>query len=44
MDYRMNGMLWLAGLAAGALIVGVTGTLATRRAVTEPPVAVLRHG
>jgi putative ABC transport system permease protein len=43
-DYTVNPMLWLAGLISGALIVGVTGTLATRKAVYEPPVRVLRNG
>ena len=43
MDYSLNPLLWLAGLVAGAAIVGFTGTFATRRAVNEPPVAVLRE-
>jgi putative ABC transport system permease protein len=43
-DYTVDPMLWLAGLISGALIVGVTGTLATRKAVNEPPVRVLRNG
>jgi putative ABC transport system permease protein len=42
-DYRPDPLLWLVGLGAGALVVGATGTLATRRAVQEPPVAVLRE-
>jgi len=42
--YTPDLLLWILGLGLGALIVGVTGTLATRRAVTEPPVAVLREG
>lgn len=44
LSYRIDPVLWLAGLVAGALIVGVTGTLATRKAVNEPPVTVLRNG
>jgi len=44
LDYTVSGLLWPMGLGAGALIVGITGTLATRRAVNEPPVAVLREG
>jgi putative ABC transport system permease protein len=43
LDYRIDPLLWIAGLVAGALLVGVTGTLATRKAVTEPPVRVLRN-
>lgn len=42
LDYTVSALLWPLGLASGALIVGITGTLATRRAVNEPPVAVLR--
>jgi putative ABC transport system permease protein len=41
--YRIDPVLWLVGLVTGAVIVGATGTLATRRAVTEPPVRVLRN-
>jgi putative ABC transport system permease protein len=43
LDYTVSPWLWLAGWFAGAAIVGLTGTLATRKAVTEPPVAVLRE-
>ncbi len=42
LDYTVSALLWPLGLLSGALIVGVTGTLATRKAVNEPPVAVLR--
>ncbi len=42
LDYQINPWLLLTGWAAGALIVGITGTLATRKAVTAPPVVVLR--
>jgi putative ABC transport system permease protein len=42
-EYQPSLLLWLVGLLAGALVVGTTGTLATRRAVQEPPVAVLRE-
>lgn len=44
LSYTVDPVLWIVGLASGALIVGVTGTLATRKAVNEPPVAVLRNG
>jgi putative ABC transport system permease protein len=44
LSYRIDPVLWIAGLLAGSLVVGVTGTLATRKAVNEPPVAVLRNG
>jgi putative ABC transport system permease protein len=44
LSYQINPVLWLVGLLGGAIIVGVTGTLATRKAVNEPPVRVLRTG
>ncbi len=44
LDYTVDPLLWLVGLVAGSLVVGVTGTLATRKAVSEPPVVVLRDG
>jgi putative ABC transport system permease protein len=44
LDYRIDASLWIVGLLAGAIIVGVTGTLATRQAVNEPPIVVLRQG
>jgi putative ABC transport system permease protein len=43
LDYTVSPWLWFAGWFAGAAIVGLTGTFATRKAVTEPPVAVLRE-
>lgn len=44
LTYTVSPLLWPAGLAFGSLLVGVTGTLATRGAVNEPPVRVLREG
>ncbi|HSG64807.1 MAG TPA: FtsX-like permease family protein, partial [Gammaproteobacteria bacterium] len=43
LDYVPGPMLWLTGLVAGGLIVGVTGTLAARSVVNEPPVSTLRR-
>jgi len=43
LGFRVSPMLWPAGLLLGGLIVGITGTLATRKAVNEPPVTVLRE-
>jgi putative ABC transport system permease protein len=43
LDFVPDASLWLTGLLLGAALVGITGTLATRRAVTEPPVVVLRE-
>jgi len=42
LDYTIDPLLWIAGLLIGSVVVGVTGTLATRSAVNEPPVVVLR--
>lgn len=42
LDYAVSPLLWPAGLLLGSLLVGLTGTLATRKAVNEPPVNVLR--
>ena len=39
----INPMLWAYGILAGVLLVGVTGTLATRSAVNEAPVHILRR-
>ena len=44
MEYQIDPRLWLVGLLVGAIIVGLTGTFATRKAVNEPPVTVLRNG
>jgi len=43
LDYTPGPLLWLTGLVAGGLIVGVSGTLATRSVVNEPPVSTLRR-
>jgi putative ABC transport system permease protein len=43
LSYKIDPVLWLTGLLGGAIIVGITGTLATRKAVNEPPVRVLRN-
>jgi len=43
LDYSLNPYLWLMGLGFGTAIVGLTGVWATRKAVSEPPVAVLRE-
>jgi putative ABC transport system permease protein len=42
LDYAPSVYLWLGGLAAGAVIVGVSGTLAVRSVVNESPVTTLR--
>lgn len=42
LDYVPGVGLWLSGLAAGAFIVGLSGTLAVRSVVNQSPVATLR--
>lgn len=43
LDYLPGISLWLMGMLAGTIIVGVSGTLAARSVVNEPPVSVLRR-
>lgn len=43
LDYVPGPLLWLAGLIAGGLVVGISGTLAARSVVNEPPVSTLRR-
>ena len=42
LKYSFDPLLWVVGLLAGAVVVGVAGTLATRSVVTAPPGATLR--
>lgn len=42
--YQPPVLLWLAGPGGGAVLVALTGWLATRRVVGHPPLAVLRRG
>jgi putative ABC transport system permease protein len=44
LGYAFDPGVWLGGLVAGALIVGVAGTLATWRVVTTPPATTLKEG
>jgi len=43
LEYLPGPLLGLTGLVAGALVVGVSGTLAARSVVREPPVSTLRR-
>ena len=43
LDYAPDPWVWLTGLICGTLLVGVSGTLATRRVVSTPPIASLRE-
>jgi len=42
LDYTFSFGVWWVGLVTGALLVGISGTLATRSVVNHPPVATLR--
>jgi putative ABC transport system permease protein len=42
LDFVPGLALWLGGLVAGALVVGVSGTLAVRSVINHSPVATLR--
>jgi len=42
LDYAPGLALWLGGIAVGAALVGVSGTLAVRSVVNQSPVATLR--
>jgi putative ABC transport system permease protein len=44
LDYTFDATVWLIGLVAGAVLVGLSGTLATRSVVNHPPIATLRGG
>lgn len=44
LQYTVDPLVWIVGLVSGALLVGVSGTLATRSVVSHPPVATLRGG
>ena len=43
-DYGPNPALWAVGVAGGTLLVTGAGLLATRAAVSRPPLATLRQG
>jgi len=43
LDYTVDPVLWAAGMVAGMLLVGISGTLAARGAVNAPPVNTLRR-
>ena len=43
LEYTFSFTVWGVGLVTGALLVGISGTLATRSVVNHPPVATLRN-
>jgi putative ABC transport system permease protein len=42
LDFAPSLALWIGGLVAGALVVGISGTLAVRSVINHSPVATLR--
>jgi putative ABC transport system permease protein len=42
LQYTLDPWLWVVGLVCGTILVGLSGTLATRRVVNTPPVHTLR--
>lgn len=44
LQYTLSPWVWIVGLVSGALLVGISGTLATRSVVNHPPVTTLRGG
>jgi putative ABC transport system permease protein len=43
LPYQFNPMIWVVGLAAGVLLVCLSGYLAARGAINSAPVEVLRR-
>ena len=44
LPYDGNIWIWLIGVPAGAIGIGLTGLFGTRRVVTHPPATTLRAG
>jgi putative ABC transport system permease protein len=42
LQYSLDPWVWVVGLVCGTILVGVSGTLATRRVVNTPPINTLR--
>jgi putative ABC transport system permease protein len=42
LQYTLDPWVWVVGLVAGTVLVGLSGTLATRRVVNTPPIVTLR--
>jgi putative ABC transport system permease protein len=43
LDYGLNAWVWVVGVLAGGLGIGLAGALATRSVLAHPPLAVLRQ-
>jgi putative ABC transport system permease protein len=42
LKFELDPWVWVVGLVCGTVLVGVSGTLATRRVVNTPPIVTLR--
>ena len=42
LEFTFDPWVWVVGLVCGTILVGVAGTLATRRVVNTPPIVTLR--
>ncbi|HEX3912256.1 MAG TPA: FtsX-like permease family protein [Steroidobacteraceae bacterium] len=42
LEFSLDPLVWVAGLICGTVLVGLSGTLATRSVVNTPPVVTLR--
>ncbi len=42
LQYTIDPWVWVAGLVCGTILVGMSGTLATRKVVNTPPIHTLR--
>jgi putative ABC transport system permease protein len=42
LEYTLDPWLWVSGLVCGTILVGLSGTLATRSVVNTPPIVTLR--
>ena len=44
LQYTFDPWVWTLGIVLGAMLVGISGTLATHSVVNHPPIATLRQG
>jgi len=42
LEYSFNPQVWVLGPLVGFVLIGTLGTIATRKVVNTPPIAVLR--
>ena len=42
LEFTLDPLVWVAGLLCGTVLVGVSGTLATRSVINTPPIVTLR--